>query len=189
LNLEYVAIIVVTIFPLTEVYLSVKRRARTGEGFIDDQGSLETIWKTILVGLALAAICGSVTSLPLFKSPTERFILTTFFVLAGMVFRQIAIYMLGRQFTVNVAILDNHMLVDTGLYRWIRHPSYTGLLISFFGCGLATNNFLSVIALLTPITWALTRRIRLEESMLADTFGQNYLAYCNKTWKLVPFIW
>ena len=93
---------------------------------------------------------------------------------AGLVFRWAAILTLRRYFTVNVAILEDHRLVRTGLYRTIRHPSYTGVLISFLGLGPALGSWAAMLVIMAPITAAFIRRITIEEQALRAAFPKEY---------------
>ncbi len=72
-----------------------------------------------------------------------------------------AILTLGRLFTVNVAIQADHSVVETGLYRFVRHPSYVGLLLTFVGLGVFFANWLSLFGLLVPIALAVLNRMLL----------------------------
>lgn len=106
----------------------------------------------------------------------------------GIAIRSIAIVQLGRFHTPNVAVLADHEVIDHGLYRNVRHPSYLGALIAFFGFGLALGNWLSllVIALLTPPVYLF--RIREEEAALAAALGKSYESYRCRTWRLIPHV-
>ena len=129
---------------MSEIALARRRRSKAGEGAGGDQGTLKTVWKAVVVGISLATAARFVIPLPLpFIAPIPD-VITVLFVLGGMAIRWIAISALGKHFTVNLTVLDGHSLVTTGLYKHIRHPSYTGLLLSFVGCGLSTNNLASV---------------------------------------------
>ena len=108
---------------------------------------------------------------------------------AGIAFRLWAVRTLGRFFRVTVTLQEDHRLVDTGPYRKLRNPSYTGALITLAGVGLALGNWLSLAAMaLIPILgfgW----RIRVEEASLASRFGADYDAYRRRRWALVPPLW
>jgi hypothetical protein len=80
--------------------------------------------------------------------------LNTLTVAAGIALRWYSIWYLGRFFTVDVAIAAGHRLIDTGPYRRIRHPAYTGELLAFLGLGLLFHNALSLVVLAAPITLA-----------------------------------
>jgi protein-S-isoprenylcysteine O-methyltransferase Ste14 len=96
---------------------------------------------------------------------------------------------LGRLFTVDVTIRDNHQIKKDGVYRFIRHPSYSGSLLSFIGFGISLNNWLSLISVIALITIALVRRISIEEKVLTNQFGADYLEYKRRTYRMIPWIY
>jgi protein-S-isoprenylcysteine O-methyltransferase len=96
---------------------------------------------------------------------------------------------LGRYFTVDVSISAEHKLIDSGPYRHIRHPTYTGALLAFLGLGLCFGNWLSILFLTLPIIAAFLWRIRIEERVLLHGLGQNYRAYVERTSRLIPFVY
>ena len=98
------------------------------------------------------------------------------------------VHVLGDRFSGLVAIQAGHTLVKSGLYRYIRHPSYLGLLVNSLGWDLAFRSGLGVLltALLIPV---LVARIRSEETLLRSYFGQEYDAYCRQTSRLIPWVY
>jgi protein-S-isoprenylcysteine O-methyltransferase Ste14 len=95
------------------------------------------------------------------------------------------VFVLGRRFSGLVAIQRDHQLVTTGPYHLIRHPSYLGLLVSTLGWALAFRSGPGVLlAVLTLIP--VIGRIRAEERLLLDQFGDTYAGYRGRTWRLVP---
>ena len=104
----------------------------------------------------------------------------------GMVLRWTAIATLKKQFTVDVAIVEGHELVDTGVYRLVRHPSYLGSLITFLGLGMAWENWISLVVVLVLRISATTYRIAVEEKVLVGHFGDAYMAYRKRTKGLIP---
>ena len=107
----------------------------------------------------------------------------------GMAFRLWAILTLGRFFRTSVLMHDDHRLITSGPYHVLRHPSYTGSLVTLAGAGLAMGNWLSVlIAIMLPLP-AFVRRIRVEEQALATRFGDAFEEQKRRTWALFPFIW
>lgn len=104
----------------------------------------------------------------------------------GILLRFVAILQLGRFHTPNVAILPDHQLMDRGLYRHIRHPSYLGALIAFLGFGLALGNCLSVLVLMLVGPAIYLYRIHEEEQALAAGLGDAYAAYRKRTKRLIP---
>ena len=108
---------------------------------------------------------------------------------AGVLFRLWAVVALGRLFTFRVAIQSRHRLVRTGPYRFVRHPSYSGVLLACVGIGVADANLLCLaVLLLLPLAGILVR-IRLEERTLTEALGDDYRQYAAATARLVPLVW
>jgi protein-S-isoprenylcysteine O-methyltransferase len=107
----------------------------------------------------------------------------------GIAIRSLAIAQLGRFHTPNVAVLADHEVMDRGLYRHIRHPSYLGALIAFFGFGLALGNWLSLLTIMLLSIAAYLFRIHEEEAALGAALGERYAGYCRRTKKLIPGIY
>lgn len=107
---------------------------------------------------------------------------------AGGVLRIWPIFVLGHRFSALVAIQEQHALVTTGPYRWIRNPSYLGGLVNGVGWALV---FRSALGLLVVAAFAalMVSRIRAEERLLTSEFGAEYEAYRRRTWRLVPGIY
>ena len=97
-----------------------------------------------------------------------------------------AILTLGRYFSTCIAIHHDHRLVRTGLFRWVRHPSYSGLLLLFLGLGLSYGNWLSFALIVIPFLAALLYRIQVEEASLTEALGQDYSDHCRSTKRLLP---
>jgi len=110
-------------------------------------------------------------------------------ILIGLIIRWTAILTLRKYFTVNVVIQSGHRIIQNGIYRYVRHPSYSGAIISFCGLGLAFYNWISIIVLAVPITIAFLKRIQVEEQALISAFGDDYANYRKKTRILFPWIY
>jgi protein-S-isoprenylcysteine O-methyltransferase len=173
------------LFPLSEILLAIVKRSR-GAAATEDRGSLRLLWLTISMAVALAIVLQFPRAARLPLPATMRVAVALGLLAVGLAIRWVAILTLGRFFTVNVAVHEDHRLVETGLYRYVRHPSYTGLLLAFLGLGVLFGNWLSIAALMILITLAVMRRIRVEESALAAALGTTYTEYCARTKRLVP---
>ena len=108
---------------------------------------------------------------------------------AGVGLRWYSMAYLGRLFTFDVAVAADHRVVDSGPYRHIRHPAYTGSLLTFAGLGLCGGNALSLLVLVVPIAWAFRHRIVIEEAALSSALGSRYDDYASRTKRLVPFVY
>ena len=107
----------------------------------------------------------------------------------GLALRFWAIRVLARFFTVDVNIQEGHELIRRGPYRLLRHPAYTGSLMTFLGFGLALGNAWALLAVMAPVTVAFLWRMRVEERVLAEAFPMQYPEYARQTKRLIPFVW
>jgi protein-S-isoprenylcysteine O-methyltransferase Ste14 len=107
----------------------------------------------------------------------------------GLALRAWAVHELGRFFKFTVVVQTDHRVVDTGPYRLIRHPSYTGLLTIELGLGIALGTWLSIPACLLPPLVAFSIRLLTEERVLAHELGEPYRAYMARTKRLIPGVW
>lgn len=108
---------------------------------------------------------------------------------AGLAFRWYAIRSLGRFFTRTVATRVGQNVVESGPYRWIRHPSYSGSLLMFFGLGLAMTNWASLLVIMLGAGIGYGWRVHVEEQALCADLGQPYRDYMRRTRRFVPFVW
>jgi protein-S-isoprenylcysteine O-methyltransferase len=107
----------------------------------------------------------------------------------GLALRFWAIRVLARFFTIDVNIQPGHELIRRGPYRLLRHPAYTGSLMTFLGFGLALGNGWSLLVVMAPVTVAFLWRMRIEERVLAEAFPAQYPEYARQTKRLIPFVW
>jgi protein-S-isoprenylcysteine O-methyltransferase Ste14 len=106
--------------------------------------------------------------------------------ISGIAIRSIAIRTLGKFFTGTVVIKNDHQLIRTGLYNYLRHPAYTGTLLAHLGLGLAFANWFSLALSSVPFLLVAMYRMRVEERALAATFGAEYSSYCETSKRLIP---
>ncbi len=108
--------------------------------------------------------------------------------LVGLALRWVAIRQLGRYFLPEVIIQPGHRVFDGGLYRYLRHPSYTGTLITVVGYGLALTNWASLLIMLIVYFIIYLVRIQIEEAALQEALGDEYRIYMRRTHRIIPFI-
>jgi protein-S-isoprenylcysteine O-methyltransferase Ste14 len=92
---------------------------------------------------------------------------------------------LGRHWSTNLRLRQNHALITEGPYRWVRHPMYTALFSFFVGLALISASWLIVILVVAAIL-VLYARIGKEETMMSEQFGDEYCAYMQRTGRLLP---
>jgi len=109
-------------------------------------------------------------------------------ILLGVALRWYAIWTLGRYFTRDVAVSADQKIVQTGPYRYIRHPAYCGTFLTMLGVGLAMTNWASLSTLLICVFLGHMYRVGVEEEALSQTIGQSYVEYMHHTKRFIPFV-
>jgi protein-S-isoprenylcysteine O-methyltransferase Ste14 len=109
--------------------------------------------------------------------------------ISGVVFRRYVISFLGKFFTATVQIHQDHQLIKAGPYRYIRHPSYLGILIITLGLGIALANWISLLICIVLPAIGIIQRIKVEEKELYHHFGEQYQDYRKSTWRIIPYIY
>lgn len=175
------------IWGLSEVALMLFKRSAPGSS--KDRNSQGLIWLAICAGI-FGAIFAMIRLRAWALPGREGFLLAALLIFAaGIILRVYSIFYLGRFFTTDVAIAADHRLVDTGPYRLVRHPSYTGALLTFLGFGLGTGNLASLLIMVAPVYAAFFWRIRVEEQALLAAMEEQYKDYMKRTKRLVPWVY
>ncbi|HEX3082800.1 MAG TPA: isoprenylcysteine carboxylmethyltransferase family protein [Candidatus Saccharimonadia bacterium] len=85
-------------------------------------------------------------------------------------------------------IKSGHELITTGIYRYVRHPIYTGIFLSMIGGELIAGSWLWLVLLGTLTLAAITQATK-EERILLEEFGQKYQSYMRRTKRFIPYLW
>ena len=96
---------------------------------------------------------------------------------------------LGTNWSITLEVREQHRLITRGVYRRIRHPMYSALVLYSVGQALVIPNWLAGPANLIVFTILLALRVRAEERMMGEAFGDEYAAYSARTKRLVPGVW
>jgi protein-S-isoprenylcysteine O-methyltransferase Ste14 len=172
---------------LFELGLRVRERLGGRGGAARDRGTRALIAITIATAIVLAVVTRSRSTGPRIAGAERS--LGVIVMWLGLAIRVWAIAALGRAFRTTVEVDSGQAVVSTGPYRWVRHPSYSGLLLIMTGCGLAAGNWLALAACaLLPVP-ALLWRIHVEEAELTRVLGDRYRAYQAQTKHLIPGVW
>ncbi len=164
------------------------RRAVSGAGA--DRGSIWFIIAVFVAGLTAgfyASFLARFARISEFRFPI--FLAGISLMWFGMAFRLWAIATLGRFFRTTVFVQNTHQLVTAGPYRFLRHPAYTGGLLTFAGIGLALGNWLSAAILLATPLIGYGYRISVEEKALGERFGEAYEEFSRDRWRLLPLVY
>jgi len=187
---QIVFYVTLTVCFAPELYRSWFRRLEAG-AVNRDRGSHLVVLLTIGAGVFLAIFVANArlpyTQITWYQESV--FWLGIALMLTGFAFRHYAIHVLGRFFTHTVATRPGQYVVDTGPYRLIRHPSYSGSLLTFVGLGLAMGNWVSIVLLLLGAGIGYAYRVRIEEQTLCTDLGQPYRDYMLRTKRFVPHVW
>ena len=106
----------------------------------------------------------------------------------GLVLTSWARAALGRMYSGQVTIQKSHQLIKIGLYRYVRHPVYLGMLCSALGLSFLFRSWIG-LAVMIPIVGGLLFRIRDEEAVLHKEFGSEWETYCQQSWRFIPYLY
>jgi protein-S-isoprenylcysteine O-methyltransferase Ste14 len=174
----------------------IARDRQQGRGGKDEDRGTRALNFTLIGGAVtaadvLAAVIGKHSAWEIPGAGSHGWPIVTGIVIIwlGLALRAWAIVVLGRSFVTTVEVEAGQAVVSHGPYRWVRHPSYTGLLIIAAGFGLAFSTWPGLVICLVLPTAAMLRRIRIEEAELTRVLGDAYRAYRLRTKRLVPGLW
>lgn len=105
----------------------------------------------------------------------------------GLILAVWARRVIGRNWSGSVTVKEDHELVRSGPYAFVRHPIYTGLLFGLIGSAVPRGEWRGVVAVLL-VAVALWRKLRLEERWMGEVFGSRYAAYKREVKALVPHL-
>ncbi len=173
---------------LTEILYKNMLKSGKEDSKDKDKSTLNILWVAIPFSIAASVTVSNITKFPIAEGIWILY-LGEAFILIGIVFRYIIIRSLGKYFTVDVTIKQDHQIKKEGFYKYLRHPSYAFSLLTSLGLGLYLNNWISLLLAFLPPFLAFIYRIKIEEQALIEKFGEEYLEYRRTTKKLIPFIY
>jgi protein-S-isoprenylcysteine O-methyltransferase Ste14 len=118
---------------------------------------------------------------------TAAHVLGMLFFLAGAVYRLWAVRALGEFYSHKVQTVSNHTIVDSGPYRFTRHPAYMGMIIAHVGICLYFFNWVVLAVFCLVMVPAIIFRIIVEEKVLFEVDG--YDAFAKSRKRLIPAVW
>jgi len=172
---------------LPEFGIISRSRPLKGEANLD-RGSTAVIVVAGWIGMFCAFAVAGVPELVIQRGQRAWFVAGLIALLLGTAIRRHCWRMLGRYFTGNVRTASDQPVIQSGAYRWVRHPSYTGGMLMYLGTGLGLTNWLSVVLVTIPAFAAYVYRVRVEERALRASLGPRYEDYMRRTKRFVPFV-
>ena len=170
-----------------EPLLRQGKEAKSLERTASDKGSSTLIVVLFWVDIILPPLLNFL-KLGQFESSGIRW-LGLLLMLLSLVLRFWSMRVLGASYTRTLRISDTQAIISQGPYRVIRHPGYLGTIIVWISFALALGNWIATIILAVLLFGVYGYRIRSEETMLMERFGNEYQEYCKQTWRLLPFIY
>jgi protein-S-isoprenylcysteine O-methyltransferase len=144
-----------------------------------------SVYLTQFVGIIEAVVFRYPESFRWDTTTTVALVLMVF----GLGLRVWAVLTLGRFFTWFITVYDDHQVIRTGPFRFVRHPAYCGALILFVATLLFLHAWVGAALSLVFQHFAYVRRILYEEAMMIDRLGESYRVYTREVNALVPLLW
>jgi len=107
----------------------------------------------------------------------------------GIFIRIYSVWTLRMYFTLNVQVATEQKIIKEGPYKYIRHPAYTGSILTLLGISISFRSLFGTISSIIIIVLVYGFRIKVEEKVLEKSFGSSYKDYEKQTWRLIPHIW
>jgi protein-S-isoprenylcysteine O-methyltransferase Ste14 len=186
----YRAVFVVTValVAIPQLYGTLRLQPKAGAD-IRDRNSYRAVHGSVAVGVLLAYWCAT-----RFDGAAMTWHRHAIFdaglglIAGGALLTMYTIWLLGPSFTVQVAVRPGQQVVESGPYRWVRHPSYAAQMLSLLGFGLVLTNWVSIAGLMACAAVGYGYRIAVEERVLLGALGEPYASYMQRTRKLIPFV-
>jgi protein-S-isoprenylcysteine O-methyltransferase Ste14 len=191
MNIKLVIIIAFSyLYGFFEIFMSVRQRLKRKQNIVKsgDKASIWILLIFIAIGYFLSFRIG-MTKLGRIYLWNTFFAIGAILIIAGLIIRIKSILTLKQHFTYTVSKIENHELIETGLYKIIRHPGYFGQIMIFTGVATSLSNWLSVVVMVIPVISAYIYRIKVEEKFMITQMGQTYIDYQKRTKRLIPWIY
>ncbi|MGZ8324517.1 MAG: protein-S-isoprenylcysteine O-methyltransferase [Rhodoplanes sp.] len=166
------------------------RRSRRTPVTRSARGRLETILLTIsLTGLGIVPFIYVATGFPAFADYAFQPALAwlgLFFAIAALVMFRLTHKALGRNWSISLELRQDHRLITEGVYRHVRHPMYTAFWLWAVAQALLLPNWFAGFAGIAGFAALFFGRIAREERMMTESFGDEYRAYIQRTYRIIP---
>jgi len=189
MNLESIFRVLTLVWLVGEILIAVLTFTTKGEGKVKDRGTQIILWIVIAGSLKISDWLHQTFPVDMPGSYSWLRPVAFGIFVVGLGIRAVAVVSLGKAFSANVALRTGQKLRRSGLYRFVRHPSYFGLELVFLAFALHSRTWICFAVVLVPPTLALLYRIYVEETALRLAFGAEYADYSRSTKRLIPWVY
>jgi protein-S-isoprenylcysteine O-methyltransferase Ste14 len=191
MNIKLLIIIAFSyLYGFFEIFMSMRQKKKRKQDIVKS-GDKASIWiLTIFIGIGyILSFSIGATKIGRIYHWNTFFAVGAILTIVGLIIRITSILALKQHFTYTVTKIENHELIEDGLYHFIRHPGYLGQLIIFWGIATSLSNWLSIIFMIVPVLLGYIYRINVEEKFMINQMGQKYIDYQKRTKRLIPLIY
>ena len=182
----FIVVFIIWCFSLIlEPFIIKKNKEKKIKSREDKQTGL-IIHTVVLFSIAISFVLGFNG---FFLLPYFSFYIGIIFTLSGIFIREFAIISLRNYFSFQITIFENQKVVDSGIYHYILHPSYTGCMLWTICISIFLGSILAISIVIILCIIAYSYRVKFEEKILNKEFGEKYLDYKRKTKRYIPFIY
>ena len=184
-----IGLVWVALWVITAVIELAGAARRRDEATKKDRGSRFVLRITVIPAVFVLAVSPKIAPAAEIHPPLVAVVIGMVVFAAGEALRVWAKVALGRYFTYTVMTSSDQPVITSGPYRYVRRPSYTGILLIAIGAGAVWGNWLGLAGLTLGTLVGLVYRIYVEEKALLEELGERYRTYAEVHKRLVPFVW
>ena len=171
------------LYGFVELVMGFVQKRRGTVTTSSDKGSIWFLLSCIALGYVSTFVIGASTLGRIYHWDLF-FAIGALMVVTGSFIRVNAIMTLKHHFTYTVTNVENHELIETGLYKYLRHPGYLGQVLIFTGIATGLSNWLSISVMFILVMIGFSYRIKVEEKFLVAEMGEKYMNYQKRTKRL-----
>jgi protein-S-isoprenylcysteine O-methyltransferase Ste14 len=184
----YIVVVVVMQIAIVFIEPGIGRQGATGRATVQRQRLAIVLLQILSLAIVILAPFSDRRGMGTFPAlDWLRYLGLAIFV-TGFVIMNWAEIALGKYFSIQVTVQQDHRLMTAGPFTYIRNPRYLGIILNNIGISLVFRSWLALIltaALIAVLLW----RIHDEEALMQAEFGESWEAYRSHTWRLLPFIY
>jgi protein-S-isoprenylcysteine O-methyltransferase Ste14 len=180
-------------YTILALFFALDSFFRKGNAAISTAPTRDDNMSTRYIGLSffimlIISLAANFTQIGAFTNPAAAWAGVGLMV-AGVCLRITSMRTLGRFYTRTLVTVKQQNVVQTGIYKILRHPGYLGTILIWCSAGLAMANVVVLASAAVLLLPAYVYRIVNEEKMLVSIFGSEYSNYMQRSWRLVPLVW